>query len=98
MWSMTCSIAIPPAIENSSTTVATRFTRRVALILISESGSFQISALEDQHRSRDGHRRIEQRVCAVVQNQAPGHSIAVRHLADYVQGGKIRHKVGNDPR
>ena len=35
------SAAIPPAIENSSTAVATRFTRRVALILISDSAHFR---------------------------------------------------------
>src|SRR5277367_917528 len=97
------SAAMAPAMENPSTAMATRFTRRVAVILrpaaaVKLSWSLQVPTLKNQHRCRNGHRRIKQRIYGVVQNQLARHSITVRYLCNDVERGEIRNQVRNGRR
>src|ERR1700722_11156964 len=88
------SAAMAPVRENPSTAMATRFTRRVAVIG-KPSWSLQIPALKNQNGRRNSHRRIKQRIHGVVQNQPSRHSITVRYLRNNVERGEIRYQVGD---
>src|ERR1700677_4315975 len=58
-------------------------------------GSFQVPVLEDQHRSADGHGRIEQRIERVVKNQLRRHRLLMSDGADHVEGGKIGYQISS---
>src|ERR1700722_1933668 len=59
-----------------------------------ESTSFQIPALEDQHRSAQGHSGIENGIESILQNQLRRNRLPMSYGGDHVK----RRKIGNQIR
>src|SRR5712671_6974855 len=60
----------------------------------SAAASFQVTALEDQHRSAQSHSGVEQGIDSVLQDKLPGNRLFMRDRTDHVESRKVRHQVG----
>src|SRR6266566_5133656 len=90
--SIRCSSRTLAAMETMRQAAATRVVRCCELMgafsELSSAGSFQVPALENENRTTQDHRRIEQRIQSVLQDQSRAHHLLVRDRADHVQSRK----------
>src|SRR5579859_3615686 len=96
--SIWCSRRMLASIDNANPTAAKIVVRLREVMGLNSTmefrQSFKVPAFENQDGSEECHCGIEQCVETVLQNELRTHMLFVRHGADYIERGKIRHQIG----
>src|ERR1700676_155161 len=87
------------AMEMVRQAAAAMVVRRAAVISknsgLESTMSFQVSALEDQDRAAQGHRRVEQCIERVLQDELQSERLLMRDRANHVERGEVGHQIGH---